>query len=82
MTLYAKLDAQTQVKARQFALEFLDDMMQLRLAYLHDLTFMMYAQGLKEEPSRLVRQIIFNDDGSINERINAFYFPLRSIPKH
>jgi hypothetical protein len=82
MVLYSRLDVQTQIKARQHALDFLDDMTQLRLAYLQDLTFMMYAQGLKEEPSRLVRQIIFNDDGSINERINAFYFPLRSIPKH
>jgi hypothetical protein len=82
MKLYAKLDAQTQVKARQHALEFLDDMIQLRLAYNQDFKFMSYAQVLKEEPSRLHKQIIFNEDGTINERITPFYMPIALLPKH
>lgn len=82
MKLYAKLDAHTQVKARQHALEFLDDMIQLRLTYNQDFNFMTYAQVLKEEPSRLHKQIIFNEDGTINERFNPLYMPIGLLPKH
>lgn len=82
MKTYPSLSEVSQLKAKKEALLFLEDMIQLRLAYQIDLEFIDYAQLLKSEPSRLHKQIIFNEDGTINERFNPLYMPIAFLPKH
>lgn len=82
MKTYPNLNEASQLKAKQESLQFLEDMIQLRLSYQVDLEFIDYAQLLKSEPSRLHKQIIFNEDGTINERFTPFYMPIGILPKH
>ncbi len=82
MKTYPNLNETSKLKAKQESLQFLEDMIQLRLSYQVDLEFIDYAQLLKSEPSRLHKQIIFNEDGTINERFNPLYMPIALLPKH
>jgi len=79
---YSKFDSQTKEVALANALEFLDDLIQLHLAYQFDYPFLDYAQLLKSEPSRLIKQLIFNEDGTLFEGFQPLYLPLLAFRKH
>ena len=82
MKTYSKFDSKTKAIALANALEFLNDLVQLHYSYQFDYHFIKYAKILKKDPSRLLNQIIFNDDGTLFEGFQPLYLPLQRFSKH